>query len=187
VIPMKHLDRIRFQPKVPRIARRNSGGFALIVAILLMVALSFVGVAALRNVSLQERMAGNSYYRTIATHESEAGLRLVRQKLEDAWINDAIPASGSTSALSSWDGLVNKSSIAFFTAANSWSSVSAVTSLSSTRPVAVKAAIEQKTGQLPLCDEQSKCPADFFRTSARANDSATGANVITQEWSMFPK
>ena len=184
---MKHSDRIRSQRKVPLVARRNSGGFALIVAVLLMVALSFVGVAALRNVSLQERMAGNSYYRTIATHESEAGLRLVRQKLEDAWINDAIATPTSTSALSAWDGLVNKSSIAFFVASASWSSAPVVTSLIATRPVDVKSAIEQKTGQLPLCDEQSKCPADFFRSSARVNDSATGANVITQEWSMFPK
>ena len=74
-------------------------GFVLIVALMLMVALSFLGVSALRNVTLQERMTGSQYYRTIALHESDGALRYARQVIQSAWQSNAIPALNASDSI----------------------------------------------------------------------------------------
>ncbi len=168
--------------------RTKANGFALIVAMLFMVALSFIGVASIRNVSLQERMAGNSYYRTIATHESEALLRISRQLAKVSWVQDTFPAEDNSSAtLSPWGGVIPQSSISFFSTASNWLSASVPSSLSSTRPVSVNSSNEAFSGDNPRGGVSNEGKATYVRASARATDPVTGASVVTQDWSMFPK
>ena len=68
------------------IARRafdsKHNGFALIVVVLLLVALSMVGIASLRGVTLQEKMAGNLYFRALAFAEAESALRATVAKID---------------------------------------------------------------------------------------------------------
>ena len=173
-----------FSPKKPF---AKSNGFSLIVAMLLLVALSFVGVASLRNVSLQERMAGNSYYRTIATHESEGVLRISRQLAKVSWLQDAFPAEdNSSAALKPWAGVISQSSISFFSNASNWAAAATPSSLSTTRPLTVSSANEAFSSDNPLSGS-ADLKATYVRSSARATDAVTGASVVTQDWSMFPK
>ncbi len=174
---MKFSTRTSVQPR----------GFALVVALLLMVALSFIGVSALRNVSLQEKMAGNLYYRTIALHESEGALRFARQRVESDWQNDAIPAANNETSLGVWGKIVSQPTLAFYSLAANWSSATTLTSLLSTRPVATQYVIEQFPSKIPKCGTGTNCDATFVRSSARAVDPVTNAAVVTQEWAMYPK
>ena len=174
----------------------RSQGFALVVALLLMVALSFVGVAALRNVSLQERMAGNAYFRTVATHEAEANLRLARQNIDvvaqSASLN--FPAVASSTLPGTWGGLLSDDSRKFWATATSWASTSQPAALNSAKPLDGRWTIEQLPGTNPQCPASAgsfagagsnKCPSMFFRSSARAADAVTGASAAVQEWSMY--
>lgn len=54
---------------------RRESGAALIVSLILMVLITLVGVASLRNVVLEEKMASNFYDRSLAFQAAEAGLR----------------------------------------------------------------------------------------------------------------
>ncbi|MDE2346314.1 MAG: hypothetical protein KGL13_07580, partial [Gammaproteobacteria bacterium] len=50
-------------------------GFVLIVALILLLVLTVLGLAAAQSTSLQERMAGNARDRDLAFQAAEAGLR----------------------------------------------------------------------------------------------------------------
>ena len=54
---------------------RQERGAALIVSLILMVLITLVGVASLRGVVLEEKMASNFYDRSLAFQSAEAGLR----------------------------------------------------------------------------------------------------------------
>ena len=54
---------------------RRERGAALIISLILMVLITLVGVASLRNVVLEEKMASNFYDRSLAFQSAEAGLR----------------------------------------------------------------------------------------------------------------
>jgi type IV pilus assembly protein PilX len=51
------------------------GGFVLIVALILLLILTVLGLAAAQSTSLEERMAGNARNRDMAFQAAEAGLR----------------------------------------------------------------------------------------------------------------
>lgn len=66
---MKHLHVIR------KASLRRERGAALIISLILMVLITLVGIASLRNVVLEEKMASNFYDRSLAFQSAEAGLR----------------------------------------------------------------------------------------------------------------
>ena len=184
------------QNKVKLVAK-DEQGFALLVAVLLMVALSFLGITALRNVSLQERMAGNSYYRAIATQEAEAGLRYTRQSVDAVAQSSSsiFDPKGSVSVPGTWTGPVGSAAQSFWANASNWSSTSSPASLNASRPLTTRVTIEQYPGNNPFCPASSAsaagsgkktCPANFFRATARATDNTTGAAAVVQDWSMYP-
>ena len=169
-----------------RIASKQEG-FALIVALMLLVALSFIGVSALRNVTLQERMAGNQYYRTVALHESDGALRYARQVIQSAWQGDAMPVPTASGSIALWGNLITQSSIAFFASGANWSGATTVPSLSSTRQVAAQVAIEVLDQGAAPCDSNTECRSYFIRSTTRVVDPVTNASIVTQEWSTYPK
>lgn len=171
----------------PRLNASKQVGFVLIVALLLMVALSFIGVTALRNVTLQERMASNQYYRTVALHESEGALRYARQVIQSTWQNDAIPAPNASSSIALWSNLVSQSSIAFFASAANWSSATTIASLLSSRPLSAQYAVETFDAGAAPCGTGTECRSYFIRSSTRVVDPVTNASIVTQEWSTYPK
>jgi type IV pilus assembly protein PilX len=61
--------------KRPERPLTHQTGAALIVALVLLVLVTLLGVAGLRTVSLEEKMAGGTYDRSIAFQAAEAALR----------------------------------------------------------------------------------------------------------------
>lgn len=62
-------------------ATRNERGVALVVALVLLVVVTLVGLAAIRGVSLQEKMAGNTFDRAQAFQMAEAALDLAARTI----------------------------------------------------------------------------------------------------------
>lgn len=67
-------------------------GIALVVALVLLIAVTLLGLAAIRGTSLQEKMAGNSFDREISFQASEAALNVGADQLNTnlAAVNAAI-------------------------------------------------------------------------------------------------
>jgi type IV pilus assembly protein PilX len=172
--------------------QHGQNGFVLVVALLLLVALSFIGVSSLRNVSLQERMAGNTYYRILSSHDADAALRLARASIDKVRF-DPTEQFGSTTP-TGWQSSVGDSSTAFWTSASTWTSAAGATGLAvATNPLDVRWSVEQQPGTIPGCPQRSTinsgigdCRAYFLRSTSRASDSVTGAAAVLQDWAMFP-
>ena len=67
-----NLPRLRPTARVPH----QQHGVALIVALILLVVVTIIGLAAIRTSTLQEKMAGNTFDRTQAFQVAEATLQL---------------------------------------------------------------------------------------------------------------
>lgn len=59
----------------------HQGGIALIVALVLLVAVTLLGISGIRNTSMQERMSGNMYDRSLAMQAAESALRAAEAAL----------------------------------------------------------------------------------------------------------
>ncbi|MGH8403161.1 MAG: pilus assembly PilX family protein, partial [Gammaproteobacteria bacterium] len=57
------------------LSQATQGGFVLIVALILLLVLTLLGLAAAQSTSLEERMAGNMRDQNLAFQAAEAGLR----------------------------------------------------------------------------------------------------------------
>ena len=76
-------------------------GVALVVALILLVVATILGLAATRGTLLQERMSSNSFDRSLAFQRSEAALRAAQDAITSDWriVNlggaDCSPESGN--------------------------------------------------------------------------------------------
>ncbi len=79
--------------------RREQRGVALVIALILLVVITLVGLAAVSGTIMQNKMAANLYDREVAFQSSEAALRaaheLVVANPEAAYIHDCSVASGN--------------------------------------------------------------------------------------------
>lgn len=66
-------DRIRLRTEAPG---RRQRGIALMLALVLLLMMTILGVSAMQGTNLQERMAGNMRDRGVAFEAAEAGLRV---------------------------------------------------------------------------------------------------------------
>jgi type IV pilus assembly protein PilX len=64
---------------------RRQRGVALVVALLLLLVATMIGLAASRSSVLQERMSGNTYDRSLAFQRSESALRAAEQAITADW------------------------------------------------------------------------------------------------------
>jgi type IV pilus assembly protein PilX len=111
-IPSSALDRCRVNGS--NRARRRGGlsahgnqrGVALVVALILLVVITLVGLAAVRGTIVQQKMSANMYDRQIAFQAAEAALRQAQNKAQSVptpvtaatlptTIRDCSPASGN--------------------------------------------------------------------------------------------
>jgi type IV pilus assembly protein PilX len=60
-------------------------GVALVVALVLLVVTTLIGLASIRGTSLQERMSANMYDRSLAFQRAEAALRAAEQAITTNW------------------------------------------------------------------------------------------------------
>jgi len=64
---------------------RAQRGVALVVALILLVVATLIGLTASRSTLLQERMSANMYDRSLAFQRSEAALRAAEQAISGDW------------------------------------------------------------------------------------------------------
>src|SRR5690625_630691 len=73
-------------------------GVALVVALILLIVITLVGLAAVSGTIMQNKMASNLYDREVAFQSSEAGLRAAQESVtanpEASYIRDCSIASG---------------------------------------------------------------------------------------------
>lgn len=78
--------------------KRRQSGVALVVALLLLLVITLVGLAAVRSTIMQQKMASNLYDRQVAFQSSEAALRaaeaLVATNPKSAFIRDCSVSAG---------------------------------------------------------------------------------------------
>ena len=66
------------QHRIP--TARHQGGISLVVVLVLLVAVSVLGIAVLRSSAMQERMSANLRDRNLAVQTTEAALRILLLK-----------------------------------------------------------------------------------------------------------
>jgi type IV pilus assembly protein PilX len=71
----------RLNPLRSRLALQQ--GVALVIALVLLLAVTLVGLAAIRGTAMQEKMASNLYDRDIALQNAEAALRVAAARVTD--------------------------------------------------------------------------------------------------------
>ena len=64
---------------------RGQRGVALVVALILLVVATLIGLAASRGTVMQERMSGNTFDRSLAFQRSESALRAAEQAITSNW------------------------------------------------------------------------------------------------------
>jgi len=62
-------------------------GAVLLVALIMLLLLTILGIAAMRDTNLQEKMAGNMRDHNLALQAAEAGLRFAEQSIKDQYDN----------------------------------------------------------------------------------------------------
>lgn len=64
---------------------RRQRGVALVVALVLLLIVTVLGLASMRSTALQERMSANMYDRSLAFQRSEAALRAAENAITNDW------------------------------------------------------------------------------------------------------
>ena len=77
------------------LVHRKQRGIALITSLILLVVMTLLGLAAIRGITQEERMAGHSYSRSLDFQASESALRTVEELVKT---NKPTPASGCPTA-----------------------------------------------------------------------------------------
>jgi type IV pilus assembly protein PilX len=72
----------------PAALRQRQRGAVLVIALVMLLILTLVGIAGLRDTQLQERMAGGAQDRERALQAAESALREAEQSIEDGTADD---------------------------------------------------------------------------------------------------
>lgn len=73
--------------------RKQQTGIALVVALILLVIMTLLGLGAMRSVTLEEKMAANTFDRSVSFQAAEAALREAESLLDIA--SPPTPAAGT--------------------------------------------------------------------------------------------
>jgi type IV pilus assembly protein PilX len=190
----KHGSSLKIASRKAVLRFNRNRGFALVVVLLIMVALSMVGIASMRSVTLQEKMAGNLYFRSLAMSEAESALRSTAAKMESlVGLSIATPDTADDSSPDWKARLQQGSNVSYWTGSSAWSNTSTRSAMSTT---ASGMTISATTEQLAMnnirggCDikkmDGTPCKAMFTRMTSRALDPNTGAAVAVQQFWWFP-
>lgn len=76
---------VRTQMRQPRAFKPAERGVALVVALVLLMVATLIGLAGIRGTNLQERMSANMYDRSLAFQRAEAALRDAERAITAEW------------------------------------------------------------------------------------------------------
>lgn len=85
-------------------SKKSERGAVLLVSLIMLLLLTIIGVAAMRDTNLQERMAGNMRDRNLAFQAAEAGLRFAEQKVSNDYANLSAMADNSSTNAATYTG-----------------------------------------------------------------------------------
>lgn len=74
-----------FSPRRRRIHQCSQRGVALVVALILLVVATLIGLSGIRGTNLQERMSANMYDRSLAFQRAESALRAAEAAITSNW------------------------------------------------------------------------------------------------------
>ncbi len=163
-----------------RLAQRQpQQGVALIIALVLLVIMTLLGLSAMRTVSLEERMTGHTYDRSLSFQSAEAALREAESWAE---ANKPTPATGT--ACNS-DGVCGAPAA---TATNRWADSSfsgwktATAVVSGSNSVSTQYFIEYLGNTFPCVPNDLTQSSDCkrYRITARSNAGSDRASVMLQ-------
>jgi type IV pilus assembly protein PilX len=77
------------------VSRRRERGISLVVVLILLVAVSVLGIAVLRSSAMQERMSANLRDRNLAVQTTEGALRFAQERLAAGAWDTAVPDAAS--------------------------------------------------------------------------------------------
>ena len=104
---------------------RRQGGVALVVALVLLLVVTVMGLASMRGTSLQERMSANMYDRSLAFQRAEAALRAAEQAITSNW--QIVTLGGQD--CSGTNQCVNAGTTAFTAGGANWTNVDSIHSV----------------------------------------------------------
>ncbi len=177
------MTRIRASIRPPRRQR----GVALIVALVLLLVVTIIGLASMRGTGLQERMSANMYDRSLAFQRAEAALRAAELAITGNWqiaVLGGEDCSGATNCL-------NAGATAFNAGGANWTNVPGAFNLNDDRTPGVPQYHIQfmGTGAAPnsmgLSDNSdfgnygNNYPPDnvaFYRVTVRSSDPVDSAD-----------
>jgi type IV pilus assembly protein PilX len=76
---------LRTSRREPRAYKKAQRGVALVIALVLLVVATLIGLAGIRGTNLQERMSANMYDRSLAFQRAEAALRDAERAITANW------------------------------------------------------------------------------------------------------
>jgi len=94
-------------------------GVALVIALVLLLVVTIIGLASMRGVSLQERMSSNMYDRSLAFQRSEAALRAAEAAITNNWQIATLGGKDCSGA----NTCVNAGTTAFAAGGANWTNV----------------------------------------------------------------
>lgn len=180
--------------------RAAQGGVALVVALILLVVITLVGLAAVRGTIMQQKMTANFYDRQIAFQADEAALRqaeaaiLATTAAAPAGFRDCSPASGNKCLVDPLGDSTLPPSAITTVATGSFDAGK----LSAAQPQYVIEYMGKFEVPVPNVKQLSNCSgyapcssvstADFYRITARSGDPATiGERAVVVLQSMYRK
>lgn len=173
---MTHRTPIRIDFPATRGGRQR--GAALIIALILLVIMTLLGLSSMRTVTLEEKMSGQTYDRSVSFQATEAALREA-----EAWVatNRPTPAAGSGCSASGICGKQTSGSTdQWLDASTTWAEASEVAS--SAISVTPQYIIEYLGNNFPCQpnDPSTNNDCKRYRITARSNAGDDRANVMLQ-------
>lgn len=161
----------------------SQNGAALVISLILLLVMSLLGITAIRGITMEERMAGQTYDRSLAFQATESALRDAEALLDPAPTD---PAAGDTCSVvgslmlcgKPTDGATPRWLDSAFT---SWTSGSAVGS--GTLAVTPEYFVEHLGSSFPCnpADLTNNLNCKRYRITARSKDNTGGrASVMLQ-------
>ncbi len=84
--------------------RNNQRGATLIIAMVMLLLLTIIGLSSMRGTSLQESMAGNMRDSSLAQHAAEAALRQGEAVVTEKFLNNTLTTLEAASQAGTYDG-----------------------------------------------------------------------------------
>lgn len=185
----------KMNPSVALSTWRQQKGIVLVVALIMVLLISVVGLAAIRGSGLQELMAGNMRDHNLAFQAAEAGLRAgentVRTELDagelptfngNGYFNDLNKANSDPKPPTLWDGDDWKD------AANAVTTNMELTLASGEQPryvmeklvVPIMVAAAADGSGIDTASMDSFEEPEFYRVTSRGTGGTVNANVVLQ-------